>query len=96
MQDGRLELDNNRSERSIKPFVIGRKNWLFANTPRGARASAITYSIIETAKENGLNPFQYLSYLFERLPNLDPTDGNALDQLLPWSDSLPPACRASK
>ncbi|SHE71574.1 IS66 C-terminal element [Desulfofundulus australicus DSM 11792] len=96
LQDGRLELDNNRSERSIKPFVIGRKNWLFANTPRGARASAITYSIIETAKENGLNPFQYLSYLFERLPNLDPTDGNALDQLLPWSDSLPPVCRASK
>ncbi|MCS5696552.1 transposase domain-containing protein, partial [Desulfofundulus thermocisternus] len=57
---------------------------------------AITYSIIETAKENGLNPFQYLSYLFEKLPNLDPTDGNALDQLLPWSDSLPPVCRASK
>lgn len=60
LQDGRLELDNNRSERSIKPFVIGRKNWLFANTQRGAKASAITYSIIETAKENGLNPFHYL------------------------------------
>ncbi|RKO68064.1 IS66 family transposase [Desulfofundulus salinus] len=96
LQDGRLELDNNRSERSIKPFVIGRKNWLFANTPRGARASAITYSIIETAKENGLNPFQYLSYLFEKLPNLDPKDSNALDQLLPWSDSLPPVCRVNK
>ena len=68
MQDGRLELDNNRSERSIKPFVIGRKNWMFANTPRGARASAIIYSIVETAKENGLNPFNYLSYLFEKLP----------------------------
>jgi hypothetical protein len=66
MQDGRLELDNNRSERSIKPFVIGRKNWLLANTPRGARASAIVYSVIETAKENGLNPFHYLSYLFEK------------------------------
>ncbi|SHJ46811.1 transposase domain-containing protein, partial [Desulfofundulus thermosubterraneus] len=77
-------------------FVIGRKNWLFANTPRGARASAITYSIIETAKENGLNPFQYLSYLFEKLPNLNPKDSNALDQLLPWSDSLPPVCRANK
>jgi hypothetical protein len=96
LQDGRLELDNNRSERSIKPFVIGRKNWLFANTPRGARASAITYSIIETAKENGLNPFQYLSYLFEKLPNLNPKDSNALDQLLPWSNSLPPVCRANK
>jgi len=54
LQDGRLELNNNRSERSIKPFVIGRKNWLFANTPRGAKASATIYSVIETAKENGL------------------------------------------
>jgi len=52
LQDGRLELDNSRAERSIKPFVIGRKNWLFANTPRGARASAVVYSIVETAKEN--------------------------------------------
>jgi len=96
LQDGRLELDNNRSERSIKPFVIGRKNWLFANTPRGARASAIVYSIVETAKENGLNPFHYLSYLFEKLPNLDTKDENALDKLLPWSDSLPPVCRVNK
>ncbi|KYH31209.1 transposase IS66 family protein [Moorella mulderi DSM 14980] len=93
LQDGRLELDNNRSERSIKPFVIGRKNWLFANTQRGAKASAITYSIIETAKENGLNPFHDLIYLFEKLPNLDLQDKNALDQLLPWSETLPPICR---
>ena len=94
MQDGRLELDNNRSERSIKPFVIGRKAWMFANTPRGARASAIIYSIVETAKENGLNPFHYLNYLFEKLPNLDtPKDMNALDELLPWSDSLPVICK---
>ncbi|SHJ00312.1 Transposase [Desulfofundulus thermosubterraneus DSM 16057] len=93
LQDGRLELDNNRSERSIKPFVIGRKNWLFANTPRGAKASAIIYSIIETAKENGLNPFQYLIHLFEKLPNLDLQDKDALDQLLPWSETLPPVCR---
>ncbi|AFV10867.1 putative IS66-like transposase [Thermacetogenium phaeum DSM 12270] len=93
LQDGRLEIDNNRSERSIKPFVIGRKNWLFANTPRGARASAIVYSIIETAKENGLNPFHYLTYLFEKLPNLDPQDEEALDRLLPWSETLPPTCR---
>jgi transposase len=94
LQDGRLELDNNRSERSIKPFVIGRKNWLFANTPRGAKASAIIYSVIETAKENGLNPFQYLTYLFEQLPQLpDPKDSEALDRLLPWSPSLPLTCR---
>jgi hypothetical protein len=52
LTDGRLELDNNRAERSIKPFVIGRKGWLFSNTPRGAKASATIYSIVETAKEN--------------------------------------------
>lgn len=91
--DGRLEIDNNRSERSIKPFVIGRKNFLFSNTPRGARASATIYSIVETAKENGLNPFNYLSYLFEQLPNLG---GKDLDELMPWSDSLPDNCRINK
>ena len=96
LQDGRLELDNNRSERSIKPFVIGRKNWLFSNTPRGAKASATIYSIIETAKENGLNPTAYLTWLFEELPQLgDLKAPAALDQFLPWSESLPPACRLS-
>jgi transposase len=94
LKDGRLELDNNRSERSIKPFVIGRKNWMFSNTPRGAKASAIIYSIVETAKENGLHPFYYLSYLFEKLPQLpDPQDSQALDKLLPWSTTLPLICR---
>lgn len=93
LEDGRLELDNSRSERSIKPFVIGRKNWLFANTPRGAKASAVTYSIIETAKENGLNPAAYLTHLFEQLPNVDVTDPDALAAILPWSDTLPDTCR---
>ncbi|RAU90856.1 IS66 family transposase [Paenibacillus sp. YN15] len=90
VKDGRLELDNNRSERAIKPFVIGRKNWLFANTPKGATASAITYSLIETAKENGLKPYEYLRYVLEQLPQLpDPKDVQALDALLPWSHTLP-------
>jgi len=71
----------------MKPFIIGRKNWLFANTPRGATASAVTYSIIETAKENGLIPYAYLEYLFEQLPNLQ--DADSMDSLLPWSDMLP-------
>ena len=97
LTDGRLEIDNNRSERSIKPFVIGRKNWLFANTPRGAKASAIIYSVIETAKENGLNPFQYLKYLFEQLPQLDdPKDPQAMDDFLPWSPKLPLTCHVFK
>jgi len=91
--DGRLEIDNNRAERSIKPFVIGRKNFLFSNTPRGAKSSAIIYSIIETAKENHLKPFNYLTYLFERLPNVDMDDNAVIDSLLPWSTTLPDDCR---
>ena len=84
--DGRLEISNNRAERSIKPFVIDRKNFLFANTPRGAKASAIMFSIIETAKENGLNPFAYLSYIFTNAPNYDiRNDRNRLELLLPYA-----------
>ena len=83
--DGRLESSNNRSERSIKPFVIGRKNWLFNNTPKGAEASSIIYSIIETAKENGLNPFVYLTRVFKTAPNVDlRNDPAALERLMPW------------
>ena len=59
---------------------------------KGARASAIIHSIVETAKANGLNPYYYLNYLFEKLPNLDTTDEDALDRLLPWSTSLPITC----
>lgn len=93
LEDGRLELDNNRAERAIKRFVMGRKAWLFANTQAGARASAIIYSIVETAKENGLKPLNYLTYLFKQLPNMNTTDQAALDALLPWSPSLPETCR---
>jgi transposase len=93
LEDGRLSLDNNSSERAVKTFVIGRKNWLFANTPRGARASAIIYSIVETAKENGLNPLAYLTYLFEQLPNINTSDPAEVKKLLPWSETLPATCR---
>jgi transposase len=68
--DGRLEISNNRAERTIRPFVMGRKNWLFSNTPNGARASAIYYSLIVSAKENGLNPFEYLTWILKNAPNL--------------------------
>lgn len=68
LRDGRLRPDNNLAENAIRPFVLGRKNWLFAATPDGAHASAALYSIIETAKANGLEPYWYLRYLFERLP----------------------------
>uniref|UniRef100_UPI000A54F2CF transposase domain-containing protein n=1 Tax=Alicyclobacillus shizuokensis TaxID=392014 RepID=UPI000A54F2CF len=96
LEDGNLELDNNRSERSIKRFVIGCKNLLFANTPRGARASAIAYSLVETAKESGLDPYLYLEHLFERLPNIPTDDPTAMDELLPWSDRLPERIRRRK
>jgi transposase len=88
--DGRLEISNNRAERSIKVFVIGRKNWLFANTPNGARASAIYYSLIVTALENGLNPFEYLAWIFTNAPNLGKS-GYVKDfkDFLPGSAALP-------
>ncbi len=89
LEDGRVKLDNNRAERSIKPFVIGRKNWLFANTPKGARASATIYSIIETTRENRPNPYAYLNHLFEILPNLDSRIDATLEALLPWNVTLP-------
>lgn len=91
--DGRLELDNNRAERAIKPFVLGRKNWLFSNTAKGAKSSALIYSVVETSKENNLNPYAYLKYLFEELPNVDLTNPNEIQKYLPWSDTLPEACR---
>ena len=79
--DGRCELSNNRAENSIRPFVMGRKNWLFCNSQKGAKASAVVYSIIETAKANELKPAQYLKLLFETVPN---TTTAKLDELLPW------------
>jgi len=87
IEDGNLNIDNNRAERAIKPFVIGRKNWLFSNTANGANASATLYSIIETAKANGLVPFNYLNYLLSEIPTLKPDDN--IDHLLPWEFSKP-------
>ena len=94
MLDERLELTNNRAERAVKPFVIGRKNWLFSDTDKGADASARCYSIIESANLNGLNVFGYLSYLLTELPKFgnEPTD-EQLDSLLPWSGTLPDYCK---
>ena len=68
LQDGRLRPDNNLVENAIRPFVVGRKNWLFAGSPDGARASATFFTLIETAKANGLEPYAYLRYIFEKLP----------------------------
>ena len=88
--DGRLEISNNAAERSVRPYVSGRKQWLFSDTPAGAESSSVFYSIIETAKENSLNPFEYVKYLLEKLPSAKSSE---LDSFLPWSDSLPDKCR---
>ena len=88
LEDGRLELDNSLAERTVKPFVIGRKNWLFANTPGGADASCILYSIVETAKLNNLIPYEYIKYILDKMPSMIPTEEN-IKSLLPWSDHIP-------
>ena len=93
LEDGRLEISNNRAERAIKPFVMGRKNFLFANTPRGAKTSAIYYSLIETAKENGLDPYKYLTWVFKTAPTLNMDDSDQVETLLPIH--APKECWAS-
>ncbi len=74
LKSGIASIDNNFSENAIRPFVVGRKNWLFSDQPGGAEASAAFYSLIETAKANGLEPYSYLLYLFDRLPHTRTTD----------------------
>lgn len=91
--DPRLDIDNNSAERSIKPFVIGRKNWLFSNTAKGAKASALIYSIVETAKENNLRVHEYLNFILSELKDMDEYLDDDLDRLMPWSVDLPDGCR---
>lgn len=84
LEDGRLEIDNNATERDIRPFVMGRRAWLFSVTPQGAQASAVLYSIVQSAKANGLEPYRYLRELFEQLPAIAPEDTDAIEAMLPW------------
>lgn len=92
--DGRCSLSNNLAENSIRAFTIGRKNWEFANSVKGAHASATVYSIIETAKANKLNVFKYLRYLLQEIPNMDfKNKPEILDQLLPWNESIKKICK---
>ena len=89
IEGGNLPIDNNRAENAIRPFVIGRKNWLFSDTPKGATASAQIYSLIETAKANGQEPYAYLRHILERLPQVNSVEG--YEALLPWNCSPAPA-----
>jgi transposase len=91
LDDGRIPLDTNLVENAIRPFVLGRKNWLFADTQAGARASANLYSLIETAKANHIEPWRYLNHLFDVLPRVERAE--ELRRLLPWNldpDALRP------
>ena len=100
LTDGEVPIDNLASERALRTFTIGRKNWMTINTVRGAQASAIIYSISETARANGLNVYYYIKHLLTELLNVILSDGSIdekeLEQLMPWSKSLPPECYSKR
>ncbi|MCJ7848080.1 IS66 family transposase [Blautia sp. NSJ-175] len=87
LEDGRCSFSNNLSENALRPFTVGRKNWLFCDTPHGAQASAIVYTMVEMAKANGVNVYHYLTYLLEKLPD-DSMSDDELDQLAPWNKNV--------
>ncbi len=87
LNDGRLSIDNNKAERAIKPFVIGRKNWLFSNTPNGADSSALLYSITQSCLMNELNPYKYYTYILDHLAN-SKVNELKLDELMPYSEKM--------
>lgn len=90
LDDGHLSIDNNSAERAIKNFAVGRRNWLFAKSIRGADVSAVVYSITETALLNGLKPYVYLTYVLDQIRQMGPfPKPDELERLLPWSDDLP-------
>ena len=94
LEDPLVPLDNNDAERSIRSFCVGKHNWHIADTKKGAKASGILYSIAETAKANGLKPFDYFKYLLEQiLLHLDDEPGSYIDSIVPWSDKIPDCCR---
>jgi len=82
-EDGRLNISNALAENDIRPFAVGRRNWLFSDTPRGARASATCYSLIESAKANGLEPYEHLRHVLQHITSADTVE--KLEALLPWN-----------
>lgn len=90
LDDGDVPIDNNASERAIRGFCVGKKNWQMIDTINGAKTSAMIYSIAETAKANNLKPYDYFEYLLEEIPkHMEDTDRSFLEELLPWSNKLP-------
>ena len=92
--DGRCSLSNNAAENAIRPFTVGRKNWLFSDTPKGAKASAAIYSLVETAKANGLNVYAYLQHLLQYMPGSEwQRYPEELDTLMPWDPDVQEQCK---
>lgn len=90
LEDGEVPMDNNAAEQSIRPFCVGKKNWVMIDTVAGAEASAMIYSIAKTAKANKLKPYNYFKYLLEEIPrHMDNQGVDFCEDLLPWSDKLP-------
>ena len=87
LEDGRCSFSNNLSENAIRPFTVGRKNWLFCDSPDGAQASADVYTMVEIAKANGVNVYHYLTYLLEKCPN-DSMSDEEFEQLAPWNEEV--------
>lgn len=97
LEDGRLPISNNLCEATIRPFATARRAWLFADTPKGAKANAILYTLVESARANQLNVFEYLKYLLAEIPNSGYLEHpQILDEYLPWSKSLPEQCRLER
>ena len=92
LEDGHCSFSNNLSENAIRPFTVGRKNWLLSASPKGAEAGALTYTMVEMAKANGQNVCRYLEYLLEHRPNTEMTD-EQLSELPPWNDSVKAGCQ---
>ncbi len=82
-EDGRLHISNANAENAIRPFAVGRRRWLFSDTPKGAHASAVHYSMVETLKANGLDAYEYYCHILPKLPYADTVD--KLEELLPWN-----------
>jgi len=94
MADGRIPLSNNLCEANIKPYATARRSWLFADTPKGARANAILYTLVESARANELDVYEYLKYLLTEMPNNSHLEHpEIIDRYLPWSKDLPEECR---
>ena len=92
LEDGRCSLSNNLSENSIRPVTVGRKNWLFSDSPEGAAANALYLTIVEMAKAYDLNLYEYLKYLLEQRPSKDISD-DKLAKLAPWNETIQELCK---